>query len=114
MDVRLTKQLAQPLTTTGLATAKSNMMTGKNKVFITAECRIKSATKKDQKNTDFDCGQWGKPWSKETYLSGNSCYYPFCLLFHETDMKTEVLDDYLATLNVRWSNQTGMSLIRLV
>lgn len=68
MDARIWKQ---PLHTTGgLSTAKASMSTGENKIFITTECCIKSAVKKDQKTTDPDCGQWGKPWVKEAYLSG--------------------------------------------
>jgi hypothetical protein len=68
MDARLKKQ---PLhTTAGLTAAKTTTSSGENKIFITAECRIKSAAKKDQKTTDPDCGQWGKPWPKEAYLSG--------------------------------------------
>jgi hypothetical protein len=117
MDVRIKKQ---PLhTTAGLSAAKSNMNTGENKVFITAECRIKSTSKKDQKTTDPDCGQWGKPWTKETYLSGMllSSYSHISIRIvshYARDSMTEVLDDYLATLNVSWANNGGMVLERYV
>ena len=68
MDARLKKV---PLhTTAGLSAVKAGMNTGENKIFITAECRIKSTTKKDQKTMDPDCGTWGKHWAKEDYLSG--------------------------------------------
>ncbi|KAF8886423.1 kinase-like domain-containing protein [Gymnopilus junonius] len=81
MDARITKQpVGQQLHTTA-----------DNNVFITAQCRIKSTSVKDQKTTDPSCGQWGKPWPKDAYMS--------------------VLDEYLATLNVRWSNEKGMALI---
>jgi hypothetical protein len=75
MEARLTKQpLPAPTlhTTTGLMSAKDSMTTGENKIFIKVECRIKSQARKDQKTTDFDCGQWGKPWSKDVFLSGKS------------------------------------------
>ncbi|EDR04435.1 uncharacterized protein LACBIDRAFT_330566 [Laccaria bicolor S238N-H82] len=67
MDARLRKQpVAQQLhTTAGLTAAKNSMAAMmENKVFITAQCRIKSASLKDQKNTDPTFGQWGKPWSQ--------------------------------------------------
>jgi hypothetical protein len=75
MDARLTKQpvASQQLhTTSGLTAAKSTTVTGDNNVFITAQCRIKSTSTKDQKNTDPSCGQWGKPWPKDAYMSGES------------------------------------------
>src|SRR5271156_7064219 len=80
MDARLTKQPVTnpPLhTMAGLTSAKNNMTTGENKIFIKAACRIKSASKKDQKNTDFDCGEWGKPWAKDVYLSGKFFFHIF-------------------------------------
>ncbi|KAF8901850.1 kinase-like domain-containing protein [Gymnopilus junonius] len=94
MDARITKQpVGQQLhTTAGLTAARSSIGVGDNNVFITAQCRIKSTSVKDQKTTDPSCGQWGKPWPKDAYMS-------------------EVLDEYLATLNVRWSNEKGMALI---
>jgi len=81
MDARLTKQPVTTSTfhtTAGLTSAKNNMTTGENKIFIKAECRIKSTARKDQKTTDFDCGQWGKPWTKDVYLSGK---FFLCILF---------------------------------
>ncbi|KAF8908220.1 kinase-like domain-containing protein [Gymnopilus junonius] len=95
MEACLMKQPAvlQALhTTAGLSAAKSNMVTGDNKVFIEAQCCIKTALLCDQKHTDPGCGQWGKPWPKDAYMS-------------------EVLEDYLATLNVRWCADHGMALI---
>ncbi|EDR01742.1 uncharacterized protein LACBIDRAFT_333002 [Laccaria bicolor S238N-H82] len=78
MDAHLRKQpVAQQLhTTAGLTAAKNSMaaMT-ENKVFITAQCRIKSASLKDQKNTDPTFGQWGKPWSQDVYLSGEMAQF---------------------------------------
>lgn len=75
----MTKQPVNPPvvplhTTAGLIAAKNNVATGENKIFIKAECRIKSSSKKDQKSTDYDSGQWGKPWSKEAFLSGLILY----------------------------------------
>ena len=73
MDAQLTKQpvASQQLhTTVGLMAAKSIMVTGDNNVFIMAQCRIKGTSTKDQKNTDPSCGQWGKPWPKDAYMSG--------------------------------------------
>ncbi|EDR07665.1 uncharacterized protein LACBIDRAFT_327547 [Laccaria bicolor S238N-H82] len=97
-DARLNKQPAPnpPAihTTAGLSTARvNNTPTGENKVFIIVECRIKSNQKREQNSTDADCGRWGKPWSKEDYL-------------------TEVLDDSLVTLNSHWSRRYGMELTR--
>lgn len=79
-DARLNKQPAPKPpsihTTAGLTTARvNNTPTGENKVFIRVECRIKSNLKREQNSTDADCGRWGKPWSKEDYLTGNS-YVP--------------------------------------
>lgn len=104
-------------TTTGLTAAKNNTITGENMVFITAQCRIKTTSVKDQKSTDPSCGQWGKPWPKDTYMSGElsirQCYITSSsnLCFSQP---TEVLDEYLATLNVRWSTEAGMALNVLV
>ena len=73
MEARLTKQpiASQQLhTTAGLIAAKNNMITSENTVFITAQCRIKTTSAKDQKSTDPSYGQWGKPWPKDTYMSG--------------------------------------------
>ncbi|KAF8959843.1 hypothetical protein BDZ97DRAFT_1906085 [Flammula alnicola] len=77
MDARMTKQpIAQQLhTTAGLTAAKSSMVTDDSNVFITAQCRIKSPSLKDQKNTDPSCGQWGKPWPKDAYMSGDMARY---------------------------------------
>ena len=82
MEARLTKQPAVPPglhTTAGLSVAKSHMVTGDNKVFIEAQCRIKTASLRDQKHTDPGCGQWGKPWPKDAYMSG--ARYHFTLPF---------------------------------
>lgn len=73
MEARLTKQpiASQQLhTTAGLIAAKNNTITSENTVFITAQCRIKTTSAKDQKSTDPSYGQWGKPWPKDTYMSG--------------------------------------------
>ena len=79
MDARLTKKpISQQLhTTAGLAAAKNSLATGDGNVFITAQCRIKSASAKDQRTTDPSLGQWGKPWSKDAYMSGTklSCHF---------------------------------------
>ena len=74
MDARLTKSVTlQPLhTTAGLTAAKGNMVSGSDKIFIEAQCRIRSSSVKDQKTTDPGCGQWGKPWPKDAYMSGMS------------------------------------------
>jgi hypothetical protein len=75
MDAQLMKQpiASQQLhTTAGLTAAKNIMVTGDNTVFIMAQCRIKSMSTKEQKNTDPSCGQWGKPWPKDAYMSGKS------------------------------------------
>ena len=96
--------------TAGLTAAKNSMVsTTENKVFITAQCRIKSASSKDQKNTDPSFGQWGKPWSQDVYLSGGSYFLRVVLITHFN--WAEVLDEYLATLNVGWANDKGMELI---
>jgi hypothetical protein len=76
-DARLNKQpVPSPMaihTTAGLSTARvNNTPTGENKVFIAVECRVKSSVKREQNSTDADCGRWGKPWSKEDYLSGKA------------------------------------------
>ena len=75
MEARLSKQPAsQNLhTTAGLTAAKNTI--ADNTVFISAQCRIKTLAPKDQKNTDPAYGQWGKPWPKDTYMSGKS--FPF-------------------------------------
>jgi hypothetical protein len=72
MDARMTKQpVSQQLhTTAGLSAVKNSLATGDGNVFITAQCHIKSASAKDQKTTDPSLGQWGKPWSKDAYMSG--------------------------------------------
>jgi len=73
MEGRLAKQpINSPTlhTMAGMTSAKNNMNPGENKIFIKAACRIKSSAKRDQKSTDFDCGDWGKPWAKDVYLSG--------------------------------------------
>jgi len=74
MEARLAKQPAsQNLhTTAGLTAAKNTTVTNDNNVFISAQCRIKTILPKDQKNTDPAYGQWGKPWPKDTYMSGGS------------------------------------------
>lgn len=117
MDARLTKQpiASQQLhTTTGLMAAKT-ATTSDNTVFIAAQCRIKTSSAKDQKNTDPGCGQWGKPWPKDAYMSGvfSTLFFKlaYFLIFFNSE---EVLDDYLATLNVRWCSETGMALTMLV
>ena len=81
MDARITKQptTQQLHTTAGLIAAKSAMVMGDANVFITAQCRIKSPSTKDQKNTDPSCGQWGKPWPKDAYMSGLSLV---CSILH--------------------------------
>ena len=79
-DARLNKQPA-PVpsaihTMAGLSTARvNNTPTGENKIFITIECHIKSSLKREQNSTDVDCGSWGKPWSKEDYLTGTNVYF---------------------------------------
>jgi hypothetical protein len=50
-------------------------VTGDANVFITAQCRLKSSSTKEQKNPDPSCGQWGKPWPKDAYMSGLSLIY---------------------------------------
>ena len=73
MEAHLTKQPAAPPglhTTAGLSVAKSHIVTGDNKVFIEAQCRIKTVSLHDQKHTDPGCGQWGKPWPNNAYMSG--------------------------------------------
>jgi hypothetical protein len=81
MDARLTKKpISQQLlhTTAGLVAAKNSLATGDGNIFITAQCRIKSASVKDQRTTDPSLGQWGKPWSKDAYMSGKlSCQFFF-------------------------------------
>ena len=74
MEARLSKQPmpSQHLHTTAGLTAAKNTLTNDNTVFISAQCRIKTASAKDQKNTDPTYGQWGKPWPKDTYMSGVS------------------------------------------
>ena len=60
MDDRLRKQpVAQQLHTTAATSSVVSMC-------------IKSASSKDQKNTDPSFGRWGKPWSQDVYLSGGS------------------------------------------
>jgi len=110
MEARLLKQpmASQHLHTTAGLTAAKNTLTNDNTVFISAQCRIKTASAKDQKNTDPAYGQWGKPWPKETYMSGVS--FPLSLHFLMSEFFEEVLDEYLATLNVPWSNDTGLAL----
>ena len=113
----MTKQLiSQQLhTMAGLVSAKNSLAIGDDNVFITAQCHIKSASAKGQKNTDPSLGQWGKPWLKDAYMSGRlSCHYLHYLyilipiiIFHFA----EVLDEYLATLNVCWANDKGMALL---
>jgi hypothetical protein len=76
-DARLNKQPSQSPavihTTVGLSTAcVNNMPTGENKIFIAVECRVKSSIKREQNSTDADYDRWGKPWSKEDYLSGKA------------------------------------------
>jgi hypothetical protein len=118
MDARMLKQpTSQQLhTTAGLMAARSSIGTADGNIFITAQCRIKSTSVKDQKTTDPSCGQWGKPWPKDAYMSGWLSFLRFMyalspILFLKFP---EVLDEYLATLNVRWSNDKGMALIPLV
>lgn len=116
MDVRIRKGPGPLHTTGGLSTAKASMNTGENKIFITAECRIKSTAKKDQKTTDPDCGTWGRPWAKEDYLSGTEYFFSLSMFVvcPKPIRILEVLDDYLRTLNASWANSAGhgMELIR--
>jgi len=67
-------------TTAGLLAARvNNTPTGDAKIFITVECHLKSSMKWEQKSTSEDYGRWGKPWSKETYLSGSPFLYQLIL-----------------------------------
>jgi hypothetical protein len=115
MDARMSKKpINQQLhTTAGLVAAKNSLATGDGNIFISAQCRIKSASAKDQRTTDPSLGQWGKPWPKDAYMSGKfSCHLnSFSLLKHPNSHFSEVLDEYLATLNVRWANDKGMALL---
>jgi len=73
LDARLHKQPPPSAlhTTSGLASAQFNAMpTGDTKIFISVQCRLKSTSRREQSQTDLDCGQWGKPWGKGDYLSG--------------------------------------------
>jgi hypothetical protein len=81
MDARMSKQPTGQLlhTTAGLTAAKSSM--GDGNIFISAQCRIKSTSAKDQKNTDPSCGQWGKPWPKDAYMSGQFSSFVLCVLY---------------------------------
>jgi len=111
-EARIHKQPAASIHTTAalMAARINNTPTGDTKIFITVECRLKSSMKREQKTTSEDCGRWGKPWSKEDYLSGTVPH-----LFSEitlTTSYTEVLDDSLVTLNSHWSKLYGMGLER--
>ena len=75
VDARMNKQGPPPTlhTTSGLSAAKTNNNpTNENKIFISLECRLKSASRREQNYTDPDCGRWGKPWAKDDYLSGKT------------------------------------------
>lgn len=66
MDVRLNKH-----TNPTIAIAKANSVScNESKILVTIECRVKSLSKRDQKQMDPSLGKWAKPWSKDTYLSG--------------------------------------------
>lgn len=89
MDVRLNKH-----TNPAIAIAKANSVScNESKILVTIECRVKSLSKRDQKQMDPSLGKWAKPWSKDTYLS-------------------EVLDDALATVNTSWEKTESMNLLR--
>lgn len=89
MDVRLNKH-----TNPTIAIAKANSVScNESKILVTIECRVKSLSKRDQKQMDPSLGKWAKPWSKDTYLS-------------------EVLDDALATVNTSWEKTESMNLLR--
>ena len=117
MDARITKQpVGQQLhTTAGLTITRSNMASGDGNVFITAQCHIKSTSAKDQKTTDPSCGQWGSP-GLDMPICWVSSLFSFFIWskFDPLPKIAEVLDEYLATLNVRWSNDKGMALIMSV
>lgn len=72
LDAWLHKQPPSAVhTTSGLASAQLNATpTGDTKIFISVQCRLKSSSRREQSQTDLDCGQWGKPWAKANYLSG--------------------------------------------
>lgn len=66
MDCRINKH-----TNATLAAAKANSVSlADNKILITVECRIKSGSKREQRQTDPNLGKRAKPWSKDRFLSG--------------------------------------------
>ena len=118
LDARLHKQPPSAVhTTSGLASAQLNATpTGDTKIFISVQCRLKSSSRREQSQTDLDCGQWGKPWAKADYLS--VCNKTFLTRFEYIYIfrfyLIEVLDDSLETLNNRWSKEHKLDLIRYV
>lgn len=102
LDVHMNKlPLAHALhTTAGLSNAKSNNApTGENKVFISVECSIKSSAKRGQGGTDPDCGSWGKPWSKDDYLSGHISSPSLSAFVHSN---LPCLQWFSMTHSIRW------------
>lgn len=78
MDVRMHHKRKDPLnvlnTTGGLIHARSNNTNNLsyNKINVHCEVRLKDGVRRTSTQTDPGYGKWGRPWSKDAYLSGNA------------------------------------------
>ncbi|KAF8664631.1 hypothetical protein AX14_006707 [Amanita brunnescens Koide BX004] len=96
LDIHL-KKTKNPLhTTAGLNQARASTAAtaaALDRIQIHIEVCVKGSSKRDQMSMDPSFGKWGRPWAKEAFIS-------------------KVLDDSLATVNLTWEKERGISLIR--